>query len=346
MRSTVKRVSSRLHLVVPGLLESLPAAAELATQPEVPLLETLLSRADPLRVTHKGLEATLFDLYGLDLAPGRDLPSGACARLGDGGTPDQAFWLHADPVFFRPDGDRLLLFDAEVLDIQADEAEELSVLFNSHFASEGWHLEALAADRWYLRLPSTPALVTQPLSEAIGRNIDHFLPGGPDGARWRTLLNEVQMLFHASEVNARRESMGRLPINGLWFSGGGCLPDLGGSPIRGVMADHPLARGLALRAKASLLPLPEKPALADSLEGDWILLCTQALHPVLYADAPAWSQAMGEIEGWVRWLCGELRRGRLQELVVHPCNGGQYRQDARRLRRFWLRRRPLKAFVQ
>ena len=39
----------------------------------------------------------------------------------------------------------------------------------------------------------------------IGRDINALLPQGSAARRWRTLMTEVQMLFHAHPVNRARE---------------------------------------------------------------------------------------------------------------------------------------------
>jgi len=81
-------------------------------------------------------------------------------------------------------------------------------------------------DRWYLRLDSLPDISTLPLSQVAGRNVHGLLPGGKDAARWHQLFNEIQMLLFAHPLNEARETRGALPINSLWFWGGGVMQPL------------------------------------------------------------------------------------------------------------------------
>src|SRR3546814_7921528 len=55
--------------------------------------------------------------------------------------------------------------------------------------------------------------------------IHDLLPAGNDGRRWRAVLNEAQIVLHNHPVNAERVRSGRMPVNSLWFHGGGRLPD-------------------------------------------------------------------------------------------------------------------------
>jgi hypothetical protein len=56
-----------------------------------------------------------------------------------------------------------------------------------------------------------------------GRNIHDYLPGGPDGARMRSRMNELQMVLHEHPVNERRTSTRAAPVNALWLWGFGTL---------------------------------------------------------------------------------------------------------------------------
>ena len=65
---------------------------------------------------------------------------------------------------------------------------------------------------------------THPL-DGLGEDLLGHLPDGPEGRRWRALLNEAQILLHTHPRNAERIAAGLPPVNSLWFWGGGVLPD-------------------------------------------------------------------------------------------------------------------------
>jgi hypothetical protein len=307
-----------LHLVVPGLLGPMRQLdAEQAGQ-RFPTLERWLARADRRPVPADG-EALLFRLFGLPVPEDGDLPTAALCYLADTGHPPDAFVYHATPVHLRPDQDRLLLFDAPAADLTADEAGAFVQAFNSHFAGDGWQLSAPVPQRWYLQVDAPPALHCHPLGEVVGRNIDLFLPEGPDARMWRQRLNEVQMLFHGLAVNAQREAAGRLPVNGLWLHGGGELPASGGLRPQVESPVTPLLEGL-LRLDGR--PVPERL--------QWL---GQARRAVWDANPQAWLAAAGEVDRRLQALAGEA--------VLYPGDGLSYRYRAAHRWRLWRRPRPM-----
>ena len=333
---------NRLHLVIPGLFGPLGRLEEAGIEPRTPILETLLARADRSGARGDDYLSTLFGLFGYDAPQGTDWPSAALCRLAEGGGPDAGYWLHADPVFLKPDMDRLLLFDGRSLEIASEEAKGLGELILGHFADQGWRLEQAAPDRWYLRLPEAPALETHPLHRVTGRNLFPFLPEGADRSRWRGLLNEIQMLLYHADVNQARRAAGRPEINGLWLWGGGRLPAAANSGRQRVYTDHPLAAGLARHAGVELQALPGHLDQAE-ITGDCLMYRDDLLQPLLVADAATWSRNLERLESLLETLGDALRRNRIEALLLYPCNGHSYRITRSGLRRFWRRRKPIAA---
>ncbi len=333
---------SHLHLVVPGLFGPMPGLEALGLSPSAPALERLLARAEVTRAAGASLESALFALFGLP-EPSGDLPSAALSRLGEGAEPDGGFWLHADPVFLKPTADRLLLFDAPMLDIRREDADGLVALFNQHFAQDGWRLEAPHPERWYLRLPTPPALKTTPLTDVVGRNIDPYLPSGPEADRWRSMLNETQMLFHSAAVNLRREAERLLPVNGIWLSGGGVLPVGSEAGFSAVMADDALSRGLA-RLSGVACHAASLDALAQHGGGACVAVHTPLQRAVLEADPQRWARVLEAFEQWAAALQRMLQKRRLERLSLYPCNGQRFQIDRRGLRRFWKPATPITGY--
>ena len=328
-----------IHLLVPGLLGPMPALAGAGQSPRFPLLERLLARARSRACPGEDLESVLFSLFGIPGDGHQNLPTAAYRRIGDGAEADDRYWLQLTPVYLRPDQDRLLLFDVEDLDLERHEAQELVELFNSHFVDEGWQLEALHPHRWYLSLENPPDLKTYELADAFGRNMDLFLPRGEDGIRWHGVLNEIQMLFYQSDVNERREQLGRGPVSGAWISGGGRVSPGLSTPANALYGDSPLLKGLA---RASATPRAGLPENAEALLGEEreLLVCYEALRrSVLCADPEEWLSRLDQFEIWLQPLGQALAENRLQ-LNVYPCNGSMLQLDRRALRRFWKRTRP------
>ncbi|MFZ4758686.1 MAG: hypothetical protein ACOYLX_11035, partial [Burkholderiaceae bacterium] len=174
------------------------------------------------------------------------LPAGcalaACAAAAD--HLDDVAW-RIDPVHLHVGRDHLVMTEPAGLALAADDAVALAASIAPLFDDDGLELVVPGGPRWYLRERSAERplrLRTRPLSGASGRNVDAWMPTGDDARRWRRLLNEVQMTWHAHPVNAARAERGLPPVNSLWIDGR--CP--GAADRQGAAADT--AARIALRA--------------------------------------------------------------------------------------------------
>ncbi|MCB1773396.1 MAG: phosphoglycerate mutase [Gammaproteobacteria bacterium] len=312
------------HLFVPGLFGPV-SAYEPLQWPPVPRLETVLARADRA-VEAPGYASGLLQLFGIVAEQGADLPTAALALLGDTGERPPGYVFHADPLQLLPDRDQLLAFPLD--DDPLDDAEigALVAAFNAHFGVDGVRLQGSASGRLYLHCDAVPALRTYPLSEILGRNLDHCLPEGEDRRHWRGLLNETQMLCYGLDLNREREARGRPVLGGLWFSGGGTLPATVQPLASRVDGDCALARGLV-----SLGGGP----------GDAELFVERALETaVMRGDTAAWLRALTDLEGRLPKLLDGA------SLHLHAGEGSVFHWHARSARRWWRRRRSLAGYVE
>ena len=268
-----------LDLLVPDLLS--PDTAS----PRPRSLEKWLARADIEREAMPAM-GWLARAFGLE-----DIPVAALERSADAAP---GAWMRADPVHLRIQGDAVHLYDSSALQVTAAEASELVAALQSHFACDGLEFSAPSPDRWYVRMPAGEAPRTTPLAQAIGRNVFGLLPA--DG-RWRSAMTEAQMILSGHEVNARRESDGKLAINSTWFWGAGALPAAAGKPYSVVYADDALTRGLGAWSGARVVPVPRAIGNVDlERAGDAILV---VLHGASRLDAD---------ERWFASLSGAIDR--------------------------------------
>jgi hypothetical protein len=315
-------------LLAPGLFAGGAAAPQ-----RLPAAETLIAKGRKSTLAFDSADAWLLERFGV--ARQRDWPVAPFALLGDGGAPGDHHWLRADPVHLVVDRDRLVLGDAARL--EREEAESLVEALNAHFAGE-LVLHPMRPDRWYARLPAAPDLVTVPRSRALGAGIEPNLPTGGDARRFRVLVNEAQMLLHAHPVNAAREARGEPPVNSVWLWGGGALAAARRPGLRQVLADDPLARGLALAAGVPAAPLP-----ADA--AGWL---AQAPGEGVVVVVPG-ERGPAELErDWLAPLLAALRASRIGMVtLLLPAGGSALEVETVRsdLRHFWRRRRPVAEFA-
>jgi hypothetical protein len=336
-------------LLIPGLLpppqwQQAGALRDL----RLPALETLLARSQRQAQAAVGMEAWLGSAFGI--ARQRDWPVAPLTLLAAGGEPKSDYWLQAEPVHIQLQRDRLVLIDAQHLALSAEEAASLTASLNQHFADDGLFLTATRPGSWHLRLAKPPEIDTRPLAEVVGRDIRHFLPGGPEGQRWHGILNEIQMLLYTHQVNQAREQRGALTVNSVWPWGGGTLPASAASAYSHVWSNEPLTAGLARLAG---IPAKAAPASADQWlkeaePGNHLIVLDALRSAALSGDYPRWCEALNGLEsGWFRLLLQALAAGPLGRLELLAFNGETVR-SVRACRadlwKFWRLKKPLTDF--
>ena len=320
-------------VLIPGLLGPLEELQDhAAALPDVKILSQSLCRADCRQDIPANYLSTLAHLLHL---PNQLSASQLSATFDDIET--NVHTMRADPVHFKAEMDRAVLLDQHRLGIYPEEAQALVDAFNQHFADDGLRLECSDAARWYLHFTQILDIQTTALPQAIARNVHNFLPQGEDARRWRQILNEAQMLFHAHEVNQRREAAGQLTINSLWLWGEG--DDLSESKkttsVDWIMADEPLACGLAQQLA---IPLQPKQPDFSGLSGKGLLVLDQLSAPASYGDVSAW---LAEIElfsqQWMPALLAALKSGQFSTLHLYSDNGTAFSLSRYSLFKFWRR---------
>ncbi|MCD9030339.1 phosphoglycerate mutase [Luteimonas sp. Y-2-2-4F] len=312
-------------MAAPQLTLLLPAGEAFGAQRLPAPLAAALGRADRLPGAEAGERAQL--QRHVDVLP-RGWPVAALTRQEDAGDAGDAAWLRADPAWIRPDlnGARLLA-SGDALQLAAEEAADLLRPLKPLFGDAGAPIDAPAPGRWYLRLApgARPPAFAAP-DEALGTDVFEHLPdAGPEGRRWRALLNEAQIVLHHHPRNVERAARGLPPVNSLWFWGGSVLPDhVRSLSARVLTRDQALAAiARAGGAEASAPP----PALA-AVEADTLVDLRTARD--LRAVAGDWLQP----------ALDALRGGGLSALRLDLADGRGFALAARQRWRLWRRPRP------
>ncbi|MGE5027780.1 MAG: phosphoglycerate mutase [Betaproteobacteria bacterium] len=338
------------HLLIPALPPPPQwIEAGLLRDVRLPALETLFARGRKAPLPSGSMEAWLCRTFGIERQ--YDWPVAAITLLADGGSPASDYWLLADPVHLQLQRDRMVPMGAENLEISADEAASLTAALSHHFAPDGLTFQPTRPGRWHLRLARPARLETQPLEAVIGRDIRNFLPGGPDGKHWHTLLNEIQMLLHSHPVNEQREQRGALPINSVWPWGGGELPLNLAAPYAQVWADNSLARGLALAADISHAGMPATAAewLQRAAPGTHLVVLDTLGGALLAGEPLYWKDNLLQLEkDWFGPLRQALSFGQLAGLTLHVFAGTSaqaFSASRADLWKIWRRRKPFNTFA-
>ncbi len=226
----------------------LPAAARFGKQGLNEVAARALGRADRIKHEGDGQRAQL--LRHFNLVPNH-WPIAALTRQADAGDAALSAWLRADPAYVQPDinGARLRACGDMLALTEADSAALLPAL-KPLFGDVGFPIDAPTPSHWYLRVPRESKLpaFTEP-GDALGDDLFEHLAEGVDGRRWRVLLSEAQVVLHNHPRNAQRIAQGKMPVNSLWFWGGGVLPDAVQTSHNAVYSSEETMCALANAAK-------------------------------------------------------------------------------------------------
>ena len=288
-----------LHLIIPfastAAKGSRDALAELPLQ-QLPRLLTRLAAQPPDSADAYTLspphERALARAYALS-APDGQLPWGAWQAhslgLGQHGGPSGDAWALVTPCHWHVGTDHIAMSGVDGIGLEEAESEALCAAMAPWFVQDGVELLYAGPTQWLARGEVFRNLATASLDRVLGRNIDAWMPEGPQAAPLRRLQNEMQMLLYHHPVNDARAERGALPINSFWLSGTGALPDA--VSVAGSATDHPGLRWA---------PALRGPALAE----DWAAWAI-AWQDLDSTECAALASAMDAGQPVQLTLCGE-----------------------------------------
>lgn len=337
---------------MPGLIDQLARTREDGDKCSCKELKILLARAERSSCA-TDYDAALFEIF--KVATRGNPPVAPVTYALDTGVPPPGWCLRADPVYLRPDTDRVLMIGNEFLNLTQNEAIALAGELGSLFDAVGATLEAVTPRRWYVHLPGDPEVSWHSLSQVRGMDIHHYLPRdapGKTSARlWRHLFNEAQMVLNDSSVNKRREERGELPVNSLWFWGAGISPAFPQQEFAQVWSNDPLTLGLAKLVATPRCPAPDSAT-------SWLL---QAITPGRHLVVPKTASTLASNDGlandpvtdtltalnqrWFAPLMAALNAHELAGLDLYADKGVLFRITSKAARRWWKRPRSLASHV-
>lgn len=196
-------------------VQALPAARRLGqARPRVDAADAAadadIARAEPARALPH--ERWLAARAGL-----ADPASWHAASAHADGIADAAWRL--DPVSLQVGLDHVALAALPSDTLSAPDAQSLAEAVAGLLADDGLALRVAPSSRWYLAAERPLRLSTGTPLAALGRSVAACLPTGADALRWRRLVTEIEMTWHAHPVNAARERAGLAPVNSVWLTG-------------------------------------------------------------------------------------------------------------------------------
>lgn len=335
---------SHCTLLFPGLLGPAVPLDELPrdswpTKSELPCLSQLLRRGKIKPRERQAFEYQLLTRFGYAIPPDTELPVAQLrARASVELEADQLWCL--DPVHVQLDREMAYLAPPDAMSLSEDEAKVLIANLNTHFADE-LHIHYYTPQQWLVNLALDVSTASP--TQALGQSIQQVQASGKHARRWRSLLNEIQMLLHADPVNLAREAAGELPVNSLWLWGGGELSEPSAS-IDVVYANDELSITAADHTGVRYHELPT--VITDSLaDHDSLLILTLELDALRRKDVYAWLDGLRVLEkNYLAPLHDMLRRGKLDRLIL-TSDSLELELDKPRLGRWWQRPKPLATVI-
>jgi hypothetical protein len=317
----------QIDLLLPGLFWD-TALKQLTEQKNRPKsLERALSRAKLVGETGMDLVSTLFNMFGVSPVAGSDLPAGAVTAFSPERQSNEDCWALATPVHLLADRDRLILIRLAPESIRDDYAKRLISRFNTHFEEEGLTLLEVAQGQWCIKLSSLPEVMTSDIESVAGRHIETFMPTGRDGGYWRSVLNEIQMLFYHEEVSQLTLSHEGRQINGIWLSGFGVCPKIV-TRYSALFGSHTLLSGFARLSKLPISDLPDDIAEVTTAEGNIAILNTALYEAELTVDLAGWETALREVEQQLSRLLDGVDTSQ-DQLSIYTCKGHRFNVQQR-----------------
>jgi len=277
----------------------------------------VLGQADRLPVLKSGEQAQLE--RHVSILP-RRWPLAALTRQYDAKDAEHYSWLRADPAHVRAEMGVVRLLACGDLGLTQAEADELLKPLKILFGDVGFPLSAPHPSRWYLMLPKESKLPEfQSPDIVIGADIFSQFPADDTAKRWRALLNEAQITLHNHPLNADRIKKGLLPVNSLYFWGGGTLPDQVKFHAQKITTDDVIIQSLMLHAGLGQKDNSDGASLVDCRAiRDWSLFEREYLLPAI----------------------GELKSNKRTSIVLDFSDGASFEIKASQKWRFW--RGPLR----
>ena len=296
------------------------------------MLEQLLARADePVRVTDWRADAFRI------LAPQQQVPAVATAALRAGSAAQPGEWVFvATPVHWLAGMSSVNMPPDGILALEPAEAGALAADFNRRFGGGGTRLQ-VGREAELLCVFNAPLRVeTSAPEELLHRDVWSFMPRGPDAARVRRLMSEIEMWLFDHPVNESRRRREAPAVSGLWLWGGGAadaqLPVVDGW----TAGNDPLFAAFAAQAHYPVSAGPGVSGGSGASGGSGVRAGSGVVVIGEWPGSPAWREAE---QRWLAPAVGQLRSARLKRLDL---SGGDrcFSVSARGIRRFWRRPRP------
>lgn len=315
---------SCLNLVLPGLIwQNNADYPYLQSHFIIPNFTKLLSKS---KISYAKLLVSDF-LYAHDFNGELSLAGSYAQKLGITGFQS---YLLIEPTHLRVDRDRLLICESELLQLNDEETMFAIGELNRHFIDD-LQIFRLENELWLvgLKFKLHDDLISYPICDIVGENIDDYLPTGTDRLRLHKLMNEMQMLLFNLPMNNQREQDRLLALNSIW------LWDISKAKLSFKFHDSPIFSNNPMFGK-QYDKLEKVIAINDSY-----LLLDDVFYSACYRDSYTWINKLNQLDqGLMSEILFAFKNKKLTQLNVYVPNiigGVRFSLSRYDLWKFWRR---------
>lgn len=207
---------------------------------------------------------------------------------------DKEFWL-LSPYYTSSAGD--LLSAAEVFDL--DEECFLRDLLNPLLRPYKMDIQVLDG-RFFMARKTAWNVDVCPWIAQQGKKPSPV--GGASAEEWQQLSEQIRCALLDSEFNVYRQTMNRIPVEGLWINSGGfdtAIKDI--SFMRVIQTNSTLVKGICCASGINHKYVTKEgaPWPTDCPEGDRLSILSRFDNPEVKKDPALWTRTWNEIADFV-----------------------------------------------
>jgi len=147
------------------------------------------------------------------------------------------YYLYADPVYLSLQRDTFFLEKKLTGDFTQNEIKNLCEALNETFKDDSRAFVLNDQGQLFLELKKEPHIKTTSIAHIKRQSIKLFMPQGDEAMAWHAFMNEIQMFLFDHPLNQDRLRRELLPLNSIWFSGGGVIPQSIQNPYTAIFSN-------------------------------------------------------------------------------------------------------------
>ena len=133
-------------------------------------------------------------------------------------------WAFVTLCNWQPNTHQVNMHQIPMHDLTPAESDTFLAAMRPFFAEDGITLHPFEPGCWLAHGQVFAQLASASPDRVVGRSLDRWMPRSDQATGLVRLMSEMQMLLYTHPANDAREARGVLPVNAVWLSGTGVLP--------------------------------------------------------------------------------------------------------------------------